>query len=66
MEKWDVVVLLETWMDERGWKKRSAKMPKGFKWGTVSRKKEQKKENNGGDSDGYQVGTGRKGGGDRS
>lgn len=37
LKKWDVVVLLEcgleTWMDERGWKKRSTNMPKGFKWG---------------------------------
>lgn len=33
LDKWDVVVLIETWMDKRGWKRRSKKMPKGFKWG---------------------------------
>lgn len=32
LEKWDVVVLIETWKDERGWKRRSANMSKGFKW----------------------------------
>ena len=29
IEKWDVMVLIETWIDEKGWEKIQSKLPKG-------------------------------------
>lgn len=29
---WEVMILMETWVDEKGWKKVRDKLPKGYKW----------------------------------
>lgn len=30
--RWEVVVLLETWVEKKGWEKIKEKLPRGFKW----------------------------------
>lgn len=30
---WDVMVLSETWIDRKGWKRMKSSLPRGFKWG---------------------------------
>lgn len=32
LKKWDIMVLSETWMDQKGWEKIRGIMPKGHKW----------------------------------
>lgn len=32
LEEWDVVVLIETWIEEGIWKKIRKKLPRGYKW----------------------------------
>lgn len=33
LDRWEVIVLLETWVEERGWEKIKKCLPKGYKWG---------------------------------
>lgn len=43
LEKWDVVMLMETWMDERGWDRIRRNLPRGYKWkGQVTKRKSKK------------------------
>ncbi|XP_071580245.1 uncharacterized protein [Temnothorax nylanderi] len=32
IEEWDVVVMMEIWMDEKGWEKMKEKLPRGYRW----------------------------------
>lgn len=32
MKEWEVVVLLETWLEEKEWRKIKRKLPKGYVW----------------------------------
>lgn len=32
IKEWDIIFLLETWLDERGWGRIRGKLPTGFKW----------------------------------
>lgn len=32
MKGWEVVVKMETWVDEKGWKKVRGGLPGGYKW----------------------------------
>lgn len=43
LKGWDIIFLLETWLDERGWEKARGKLPKEFIWdcqfaGRINRK----------------------------
>ncbi|XP_029163724.1 golgin subfamily A member 6-like protein 22, partial [Nylanderia fulva] len=42
LEEWEVIVLTETWMEEKSWKKVRRMLPKGYIWGVqgASRKNE--------------------------
>lgn len=33
LRKWEVIVLLETWMNEKGWRGIKRKLPRGYVWG---------------------------------
>lgn len=33
MVDWDVMVLSETWIDRKGWKRMKSSLLRGFKWG---------------------------------
>jgi len=33
LERWDIMILVETWTEEKGWEKVKNKLPKGYKWG---------------------------------
>lgn len=33
LRKWEVIVLLETWMNEKGWRGIKGKLPRGYIWG---------------------------------
>ncbi|KMQ88770.1 hypothetical protein RF55_11684 [Lasius niger] len=41
--EWDVIVLIETWVGEKGWRKLKSRLPKGFKWGVQYASKKNKK-----------------------
>lgn len=41
--EWDVITLMETWVDEKGWRKVKNWLPKGFKWGVQFASKKNKK-----------------------
>jgi len=41
--EWDVIALMETWVDEKGWKKVKSWLPKGFKWRVQYASKRNKK-----------------------
>lgn len=43
LENWDVIVLSETWVDEKGWDRIKGKLPKGYKWGTQIAKRRSRK-----------------------
>jgi len=30
---WDVMVLMETWVERKGWERVKNKLPKGYRWG---------------------------------
>jgi len=43
VESWDVVVLMETWLDEKGWERIRGRLPKGYKWKVqIARKRNRK------------------------
>jgi len=33
LREWDVMVLSETWVDEKGWEKIKKRLPRGYEWG---------------------------------
>ncbi|XP_070157223.1 uncharacterized protein [Polyergus mexicanus] len=41
--EWDVIVLMETWVDEKGWRGVKNKLQKGFKWGVQYASRKNKK-----------------------
>lgn len=43
IENWEVVVMMETWIDERGWEVIKKKLPKGYRWEKQAAKKRKKK-----------------------
>lgn len=43
LKRWDVIVLLETWVEEKGWSKVQEKLPKGYSWGKQWAIREEKK-----------------------
>lgn len=43
IREWDVITLMETWVDEKGWRKVKNWLPKGFKWGVQFASKKNKK-----------------------
>lgn len=51
MEKWDVIVLSETWMDEKGWERIKDSLPKGYKWGEQLVKRRSRKGRGSGRND---------------
>ncbi|XP_024877156.1 golgin subfamily A member 6-like protein 22, partial [Temnothorax curvispinosus] len=32
IKEWDIVIMMETWLDERGWEKMKEKIPREYKW----------------------------------
>jgi len=43
VERWDVVIMMETWMDEKGWERIRGNLPKGHKWKVqIARRKNRK------------------------
>lgn len=32
LKEWDILLLSETWVDQKGWEKIRGKMPKGYRW----------------------------------
>jgi len=43
LKKWDVVTLVETWTEEKGWEKVKERLPGGFVWRTQGVKRKKKK-----------------------
>ncbi|XP_039312991.1 uncharacterized protein LOC120359478 [Solenopsis invicta] len=43
MERWEVMVLIETWIEEKGWKYIEGKLPKGYEWKVQWAKRRNKK-----------------------
>lgn len=43
LKEWDVVVLIETWIEEKGWGKMKDRMPEGYIWGVQMAKKEHRR-----------------------
>lgn len=43
LRKWDVLVLLETWVEKRGWNRIKEKLSRGFSWGKQWAAREEKK-----------------------
>lgn len=31
--KWEIMMMVETWVDSKGWEKVKGKLPKGYEWG---------------------------------
>jgi len=40
---WDIVLLMETWTDKKGWEKISTHLPKGYRWEAQVAKRKNKK-----------------------
>ncbi|XP_070526198.1 cilia- and flagella-associated protein 251-like [Cardiocondyla obscurior] len=43
MEKWDVIYMCETWLEEKRWKGIRSRLPKGYKWINKGAEKKNKK-----------------------
>ncbi|XP_070513034.1 golgin subfamily A member 6-like protein 6 [Cardiocondyla obscurior] len=43
MEKWEVIYMCETWLEEKKWKGLRSKLPKGYKWTNKRAEKKNKK-----------------------
>ena len=43
IKEWDVMVLMETWLDENGWNKIRNKLPEGYNWEVQIATKKNKK-----------------------
>jgi len=44
LKKWEIIVLMETWMEKKGWEKVKDRLPEGFKWGVQWATKDAKRE----------------------
>lgn len=33
MKDWEVIIMMETWLDEKGWEKMKGRLPRNYKWG---------------------------------
>lgn len=43
LERWDVITLLETWVDDKGWQKTKKRLPGGYIWRMQGAKRRSKK-----------------------
>nr|XP_034194798.1 uncharacterized protein LOC117611018 [Osmia lignaria] len=43
IKEWDVVILIETWLEEKGWDRIRDRMPKGYRWEAQLAKRKNKK-----------------------
>ncbi|XP_067207866.1 golgin subfamily A member 6-like protein 22 [Linepithema humile] len=43
LKNWDVTILVETWMDKKGWRMVKEKLPRGYEWGIQVAEKNNKK-----------------------
>ncbi|EFN83458.1 vicilin-like seed storage protein At2g18540 [Harpegnathos saltator] len=43
IREWDVVMMMETWLDEKGWEKLRGRLPKEFKWKAQTAERRNKK-----------------------
>jgi len=43
IKKWEVIVMVETWVDERGWDAVKSSLPKGYRWEKQLAKRRNKK-----------------------
>lgn len=41
--KWEVIIMVEPWLDEKGWERIRKRLPKGFKWEIQEAKRRNKK-----------------------
>nr|XP_012232396.1 PREDICTED: golgin subfamily A member 6-like protein 22 [Linepithema humile] len=41
--EWEVIILIETWMEEKGWEEIKRRLPKGYIWGAQWAEKENRK-----------------------
>ncbi|TGZ46910.1 Uncharacterized protein DBV15_13023 [Temnothorax longispinosus] len=44
LKKEEVLVMLETWIGEKGWERIRGRLPKGYEWGVQTAKRKNKKE----------------------
>lgn len=53
LNEWQVILLMETWVDEKGWEKIKEKLFRGFDWRMqAATRKNKKGEDNGGNNNG--------------
>lgn len=43
LKEWDIMVLTETWLEEKGWGNIKKRLPKGYEWGVQHGKRKGKK-----------------------
>ncbi|XP_067208522.1 golgin subfamily A member 6-like protein 22 [Linepithema humile] len=43
LKNWQVIILVETWMDKKGWRVVKEKLPRGYEWGVQVAEKKNKK-----------------------
>lgn len=43
LENWDVMVLIETWVEEKGWKRLKERLPRGYVWKCQAAKRRNRK-----------------------
>lgn len=43
LEEWEVIIMTETWVEEKGWKRVKRRLPKGYKWEARHARREKKK-----------------------
>jgi len=43
LKEWDIMVLFETWLDDRGWKRVKERLPGGYEWGMQAARRRNKK-----------------------
>lgn len=43
MKEWDIMILMETWLDEKGWEKMKEKIPKEYSWKVQTATRKNKK-----------------------
>lgn len=44
LKGWNVIVMCETWIQEKGWERIRKKLPKGYRWEVQEAEKKNKKE----------------------
>ncbi|KMQ82048.1 hypothetical protein RF55_24379, partial [Lasius niger] len=43
LREWDIIFLIETWVEERGWERIRGRLPAGYSWEAQHAKKKNKK-----------------------